>query len=113
MDAWQKLEPIFLRITGENLNDIVRIFGVTENPDKFLLWFSNVMVQIMQRSIWQTRKTYENSNIEHNLWKYFCRKVNVIVNRAFSFQGDNLLEQLRHYLPTRKINGYLSINLGA
>ncbi|MCP4652732.1 MAG: zinc-binding domain-containing protein, partial [Candidatus Omnitrophica bacterium] len=24
-DAWQKLEPIFLRITGENLNDIVRI----------------------------------------------------------------------------------------
>ncbi|MCP4652409.1 MAG: hypothetical protein GY858_03360 [Candidatus Omnitrophica bacterium] len=112
MDAWYKLEPIFLRITGENLNDNIKIFGVTKNFNKCLFWFSNVMVQIMQRSIWQTRKTYENSNIEHNLWKYFHRKVNVIVNRAFLFQGEHLLEQLRQYIPIRKINGYVLVDFG-
>ncbi len=93
MDAWQKLEPIFQRITGENLNDTVKIFGVTENFNKCLFWFSNVMVQLMQRSICQTR------NIEHNFWKYFRRKVNVIVNRAFLSQGENFLHELRQYIP--------------
>ncbi len=103
LDAWQTLEPVFRRITGEDLNDTVKIFGLIGNFNKCLYWFSNVLVQIMQRSIWQTRKIYEKSNIEHNLWKYFRKKVNVIVNRAFLFQGDNFLEELCQYIPVRNI----------
>ncbi len=112
LHAWQTLEPVFQRIASKDLDDTVKIFRLTRNSNKCVYWFSIVLVQIMQRSIWQTQKTYENSNIEHNLWKYFHKKVNVIVNRAFLFQGDILLEELRQYIPVRNICGYLSVDFG-
>ncbi len=52
-----------------------KIFGEIEMKDKYLSWLANVLVQAMQRTIWQNRKIYGEKGVQNELWKYFKCKL--------------------------------------
>ncbi len=70
----------------------------------------NAQIQVMQRSIWQTRKIYENRCVEHNLWKYLRRKFSVLINRAYLFWGNAFLEEISEEFPAEVVNNAVHVH---
>ncbi len=86
-DAWGRLEPTWQAITGKPFDYSGNIFGEIELKDKYLSWLANVMVQLMQRTIWQTRKVFEEKDTQKDVWSYFKWKLSLILNRTYLFWG--------------------------
>ncbi len=109
-EAWSKLAPFWVRMTGKPLSQQNKIFGVLYESNKYFYWLLNAQIQVMQRSIWQTRKIHENKGIEHNLWKYFRWKFSVLINRAYLFWGDAFLEEISEDFPVELVNNAVRIH---
>ncbi len=107
-DAWdrlERLEPIWQGIIGRHLEFSVKIFGETEMKDKYLSRLANVLVHVMQRTIWQTRKIYEEKGIQKDLWKYFKWKFSLILNRAYLFFGESFFrKEVSEVLPVHLVS---------
>ncbi|MCP4649727.1 MAG: zinc-binding domain-containing protein, partial [PVC group bacterium] len=83
--AWEIIDPLWTRVMGIALSSENKFFGGLVVLGKQEYWFLNMIIQVMQCAIWESRRCYENKGIILDLKLYFKRKVNVILNRALLF----------------------------
>ncbi|MCP4651515.1 MAG: zinc-binding domain-containing protein [PVC group bacterium] len=97
--AWEIIDPIWTRVMGIALSTENKFFGGLAVLGKQEYWFLNMIIQVMQRSIWESRRRYENNGTIIDLKLYFKRKVNVLLNRALLFWGADNMDYLISFAP--------------
>ncbi len=97
--AWEIIDPLWTRVMGIALSSENKFFGGLVVLGKQEYWFLNMIIQVMQRAIWESRRRYENKGIILDLKLYFKRKVNVILNRALLFWGNDNMDYLISFAP--------------
>ncbi len=86
-----------------------KILGEIYIRDCNKVWFRNVLIQLMEWSIWHIRNVYEEKGEERDLWSYFKRKLStIIVQRAHLLLGDDPIRvRLAAPLPVHFVDGFV------
>ncbi len=112
--AWAKLKPILESLMGEPLTKKIKIFGFEKKSKTEKNWVINVLVQVMQRSIWVTRNYFSRHKKELNIWPYFRNKVNLILTKTYHCKGETILKKWKKFkrkLPFQVQNGRILLNV--
>jgi hypothetical protein len=84
-EFWAKLNELVWNIENKNITDTEKIFGfVTIPPNKTNDTVLNLLLQVGQKCIWQTRYSFEQKAENINVWEKFRKDLHTLIAKLYN-----------------------------